>query len=85
MKKSQLHDLTNDLREVYGLLDDLCSQLKGGGIVQARDVEPAISQAMPRLRRAVIALNAETMIANDRERRKRQRRFTSPGQNPLLI
>jgi hypothetical protein len=79
----QLRYLATDLHEVYSLLSELSLQLEGGGIVQARDVEPAVSAAVPRLRSAV-----ETLYAAS----KRGETYgdspdaiSSPGRNPLLM
>ena len=60
-----LRHLAFDLREVYDLLDDLCAHLAGGGIVQARDIETSVASAMPKVRRAVNALNALNLIADE--------------------
>ncbi len=65
-ESDQLRHLASDLREAYLVLDKLCSQLEGGGIVQARDVEPAVAQTVPKLRRAVAVLNSVTMIGDHR-------------------
>jgi hypothetical protein len=67
-ESDQLRHLASDLREAYMVLDKLCSQLEGGGIVQARDVEPAVAQTVPKLRRAVAVLNTVTMIGDHRSK-----------------
>ena len=59
-KNDKLRDLALDLGEAYTLLNSLSSQLEGGGIVRARDVEPAVAKAVPKLRHAVAVLNAVT-------------------------
>jgi len=59
-KNDELRDLALDLGEAYTLLNSLSSQLEGGGIVRARDVEPAVAMAVPKLRHAVAVLNAVT-------------------------
>ena len=80
-----IRHLAFDLREVYELLDNLCSHLAGGGIVQARDIEPSISRAMPKVRRAVNALNALNVITDDEIGNKEDGDAGSPGQSPLLM
>ena len=60
----QLQHLATDLGEVYNLLHGLCSKLAGGGIVQARDIEPSVARAVPKLRRAVAdAERGQVMIS----------------------
>lgn len=77
-----LRDLAADLDEVYRLMDELCEQLQGGGIVQARDIEPSISKAVPKLRRAVATLTeASTRGSNGGEHGE----VTKPSQSPLLM
>ena len=66
-KDDQLRHLASDLREAYKVLDMLCTQLEGGGIVPARDVIPAVSEAVPKLRNAVNVLNNVTRIDRARE------------------
>lgn len=68
MKKSAnkaLRHLAFDLREVYEILDDVCAHLAGGGIVQARDIELSVAKTLPKIRRAVNALNAISVIDDD--------------------
>ena len=52
-----LYELADDLNEICASLDELCVALQGGGIVQARDIEPSLASAVPKLRRAVATLN----------------------------
>jgi hypothetical protein len=80
-----IRHLAFDLREVYELLDSLCSQLAGGGIVQARDIEPAVAKAMPKVKRAVNALNALNVITDDELGKNDDGDAGSPGQSPLLM
>jgi len=61
-EKDELRNLALDLREAYTLLNGLSIQLEGGGIVRARDVEPAVAKAVPKLRHAVAVLNAVTTV-----------------------
>jgi hypothetical protein len=84
-KNESLRHLANDLREVYGVLNELCSQLEGGGIVKCKDVEPAVAQAIPKLRRAVAALNAASMLAEGQAAPDPSAATMSAGQNPLLM
>ena len=53
----QLRSIAGDLMEVHGLLSLLCNELGGGGIVQARHLEPMLARAVPKLRDAVHAMN----------------------------
>jgi hypothetical protein len=76
---NELSDLASELRDTYELLDRLCTQLKGGGIVQARDIEPTVAQAVPKLRHAVMWLNSVSMVRDSRADSKRV------SKNPLLI
>ena len=77
-----LRDLAADLDQVYRLMDELCEQLQGGGIVQARDIEPSISKAVPKLRRAVATLTeASTRGSSGGENGE----VTKPSQSPLLM
>jgi hypothetical protein len=78
-----LRSLATDLHEVYSMLSELSSHLEGGGIVQARDVEPAVSKAVPRLRNAVAMLYAATK--HEKHRRDRMTGNGKPNQNPLLM
>lgn len=81
----QLRHLASDLRETYKLLDMLCTQLEGGGVVPARDVKPAISEAVPKLRNAVDVLNKVTRIDVARRSQARPGEKKSASKNPLLI
>jgi len=56
-KAGSLRDIAADLNDIYVALNDLCTVLQGGGIITARDVEPTLSDAAPRIRQAVEALN----------------------------
>lgn len=64
-KAEILHELAIDLRDVYKSLSELCEMLQGGGIVQARDVEPSLAIAVPKLQRAVQTLNEAAAPADD--------------------
>ena len=66
---NELNHLAADLSEAYESLDRLCSQLEGGGIVQARDVEPTIARTVPKLRRAVAVLKAVAVIGEARQKK----------------
>ncbi len=78
----ELRYLATDLHEVYSRLNELSSQLEGGGIVQVRDVEPAVSMAVPKLRSAVAVLYAATKHDDDGDR---PADASALNQNPLLI
>lgn len=80
-----LRHLAFDLREVYALLDDLCAHIAGGGIVQARDIEPAVVQAMSKVKRSVNALNAINALADDQIGKQEDDDATSPDQSPPLM
>ncbi len=54
----QLRNLAGDLTEVHTLLSLLCTELGGGGIVPAGQLEPVIAKAVPKLRNAVASMNA---------------------------
>ncbi len=84
-KDDQLRHLASDLREAYKVLDRLCTQLEGGGIVPARDVRPAVSEAVPKLRNAVKVLNNVTRIDRARGPKLRADGERSISKNPLLI
>lgn len=81
--KHQLRFLATDLHEVYSLLNELSIQLEGGGIVQVRDVEPAVSMAVPRLRNAVATLYAASQ--HDEIDGEHAARASLQNQNPLLM
>jgi hypothetical protein len=92
LEGDQVSDLAADLRDAYELLDGLCTQLEGGGIVTAGAIQPTVAQAVPKLRKAVMWLNTITMIGNnplksgviangDPARSGAKR----PSKNPLLI
>lgn len=76
-----LHGLVSDLSEICSLMSDLCSQLQGGGLVQARDIETSIAAAVPKLRHAVSALAAATL----KEKHGELGSVTAPSQSPLLM
>ena len=80
--KDTLRTLATDLHEVYSLLNELSSNLEGGGIVTARDIEPAVSRAVPRLRNAVAMLYAASQNDDYGELAPGSERI---NQNPLLI
>ena len=54
----QLRSLAGDLTEVHALLSVLCDELGGGGVVPAAQLEPMISDAVPKLQHAVSSMNA---------------------------
>ena len=74
-----LRYLATDLHEVYSRLNELSANLEGGGIVQARDIEPAVAMAVPRLRNAVATLYAAT------QRDDHSANGGLSNKNPLLI
>lgn len=74
-----LRYLATDLHEVYSRLNELSENLEGGGIVQARDIAPAVSMAVPRLRNAVATLYAAT------KQDDQPSNGSLLNQNPLLI
>ena len=84
-KDDQLRHLASDLREAYKVLDMLCTQLEGGGIVPARDVAPAVSETIPKLRNAVDILSKVTHIDQARRPKIRNDGKRSISKNPLLI
>jgi hypothetical protein len=59
-KAHSLRDIAADLNDIYVSLNELCAVLQGGGIITARDVEPTLSDAAPKIRQAVEALNDAT-------------------------
>jgi len=65
-RTQQLRGIVGDLAEVHALLDVLCNELAGGGIVKASHIEPMISEAVPKLRQAVKAMNALTHQGGNR-------------------
>ena len=79
---SNLRELAVDLNVVYGLMNELCATLQGGGIVQARDIEPSVAKVVPKLRRAVDTLNA---AAAKRDAGGRREHAADPHRSPLLI
>lgn len=78
-----LRSLATDLHEVYSMLNELSAHLEGGGIVQVRDVEPAVSKAVPRLRNAVATLYAATR--RDENRGDGLTGERAANRNPLLM
>jgi hypothetical protein len=84
-KDDQLRHLAADLREAYKVLDVLCTQLEGGGIVPARDVEPTVSETIPKLRNAVEILSKVTHIDQARRPKIRNAGKRPISKNPLLI
>ncbi|MDH3739663.1 MAG: hypothetical protein OER92_10755 [Alphaproteobacteria bacterium] len=78
-----LRNLASDLHEVYSMLNELSAHLEGGGIVQVRDVEPAVSKAVPRLRNAVATLYAASK--HDEQGDDRLPGDQEPNRNPLLM
>jgi len=79
---SNLREIAVDLNEVYGLMNELCATLQGGGIVQARDIEPSVAKAIPKLRRAVDTLKAASA---KRDAGGRREHAADPHRSPLLI
>lgn len=55
---AELDDVTGELVEVHRLLAWLSGELEGGGIVTARSLKPVIEATVPRLERALDAMNA---------------------------
>jgi hypothetical protein len=53
----ELRGLAGDLTEVHSLLSMLCTELGGGGIVPASDLEFIIGEAVPKLRCVVASIN----------------------------
>jgi hypothetical protein len=84
-KDDQLRHLAADLREAYKVLDMLCTQLEGGGIIPARDVKPVVSETVPKLRNAVDVLSKVTHIDKARRPRIQAHERKSFSKNPLLI
>jgi hypothetical protein len=84
-KDDQLRHLAADLREAYKVLDMLCTQLEGGGIIPARDIKPVVSETVPKLRNAVDVLSKVTHIDKPRRPRIQARERKSFSKNPLLI
>ena len=72
-----LRSIAGELTEVHSLLTSLCKELSGGGIVQARDLEPMLAGTVPKLRHAV-----RVMQGLEEHGGKRQ---DGDDQNPLLI
>jgi hypothetical protein len=79
---NNLRELAVDLNEVYDLINDLCTTLQGGGIVQARDIEPSVAKAVPKLRRAVDTLKA---AAAKRDAGGGREHTDDPHRSPLLM
>ena len=88
-ENNELRHLAAELREAYMALDQLCSQLEGGGIIQVRAVRPTVAQTVPKLRRAVAVLNSVTMIGEARHASPFASNPASKkgptNKNPLLI
>ena len=72
-----LRIIAGELTEVHSLLTALCKELSGGGIVQARDLEPMIAETVPKLRHAVRAMQGLEDDDGDR--------LDGDAQNPLLM
>lgn len=53
----ELRSLAGDLTEVHTLLSVLCTELGGGGIVPASDLEFIIGEAVPKLKSVVASMN----------------------------
>ena len=56
-QSDELRSLAGDLTEVHTLLSMLCTELGGGGIVPASDLEYIIGEAVPKLRSVVASMN----------------------------
>jgi len=81
-KTNSLAELASHLNDVYVSLHELCAALQGGGIMQARDIEPALASAIPVLRDAVTTLNDVSVQDDDTRRRGA---ITAASQSPLLM
>ncbi len=77
-----VNELAVDLNEIYASLNELCTALQGGGIVQARDIEPSLAKAMPVLRHAVTTLNEASDRGDDTGS---QADITASGRSPRLM
>ena len=85
-KKAQsLRELAADLGEIHDTLSHLCEALQGGGIVQARDIEAPIADAVPRLGRAISALNSVSSNGGQGTDKRDPGEPDSPSRSPLLI
>lgn len=77
-----LQRLAQDLHDIHAILSDLCSRLGGGGIVQARDIEPTLARSVTEIGRACATLDAAA------ERPGQEPHYagvTTPDQAPLLM
>lgn len=82
-RAEQLRNIVGDLAEVHSLLQLLCTQLAGGGIVEARQLEPVVAEAEPKLRRIVDTMSA---LSDEGSPRVEVRRSRAPKSgNPLLM
>ena len=54
---ARLRSIAGELLEIHSLLSLLCNELGGGGIVQARHLEPMLASTVPKLRDAVDAMH----------------------------
>ncbi len=61
----KLRGIAGELTEVHDLLSALCDELGGGGIVQARHLEPMLASAVPKLDHAVRTMNELTEDSED--------------------
>lgn len=78
-KADSLRDIAADLNDIYVSLNELCTVLQGGGIITARDVEPTLSDAAPKIRQAAEALNdASGTTRKDEDN-------SAAGQKPYLM
>ena len=77
-QSGSLHDIAVDLNEIYGMMSELCATLQGGGIIQARDIEPSVARVMPKLQRAVTTLAKVDEAGRDRGP-------MGPSTSPLLM
>ena len=84
-KSDPLRHLASELRETYRLLHVLCSQLEGGGIVRAGDIEPTVLKAVPKLRHALAVLDEVTTIDEADPDRDDSTGHKLASKNPLLI
>jgi len=77
-RTEDLREVIGELSEVHSLLAVLSGHLEGGGIVQARSLEPIVREAVPRLRDALEVMNR--MAGNALARGPR-----ADGADPLLM
>lgn len=61
----KLRGIAGELTEVHKLLSALCHELGGGGIVQARHLQPMLASAVPKLDHAVRTMHELTEDSGD--------------------